>query len=358
MTIPTRLAWLEQPIKAIDQAAQQAAEKRQTQLTKPLGALGDMEALAVRLAGMRGQIKPQLNDVQVSVFAADHGIAAVGVSAYPQEVTAQMVMNFAFGGAAVSVVARYLGASFEVVNLGTVAPVPPHEQVISRVIAPGTQDFSSVPAMDNAQLAQALMVGCERLDACAQRQPDLFIAGEMGIGNTSSASALAAVLLKRSAAELVGPGTGLDSAQVVRKAALIQQAMELHLMQEPNLEERPLALLQRMGGFEIAAMTGAYIRAGQLGIPVLVDGFISTAAALVALQLKPELADWLIYGHCSAEPGHRLLLEHLQAKPLLQLSMRLGEGSGAALAVDLMRSACHLHAEMATFDEAGVSDKT
>lgn len=353
MTTDIDLQWLDQPVKPICQQSAHAAAQHQTQLTKPLGALGELETVAVRLAGMQGRVKPEIDNVQISVFAADHGIAASGVSAYPQEVTAQMVMNFAFGGAAISVLARHLCAAFEVVNLGTLAELPAHEAVVSRVIAAGTQDFSNEAAMSDAQLRQALAVGCERIDACAEHDPDLFIAGEMGIGNTSAASAIAAALLQLPAAQLVGPGTGLDPEHVKLKATRIQKALDLHALRA----DQPIDILRCVGGFEIAAMSGAYIRAAQLGIPVLVDGFISTAAAMAAVALKPDVKDWLLYGHCSEETAHRLLLDHLGGRPLLSLSMRLGEGSGAALAVDILRSACRLHAEMATFADAGVSDK-
>lgn len=353
MSTDADMQWLDQPVKPICKQSVQTAAQHQTQLTKPLGALGELETVVVRLAGMQGRVKPDIDGVQISVFAADHGIAVSGVSAYPQEVTAQMVMNFAMGGAAVSVLARHLLAEFEVVNLGTLNELPPHDAVLSRVIAAGTRDFSCEAAMHGEQLKQALAVGCERIDACAENHPDLFIAGEMGIGNTSAASAIAAALLQLPAAQLVGPGTGLDTEQVALKAARIQQALDFHTLRA----DQPLEILRCVGGFEIAAMTGAYIRAAQQGIPVLIDGFISTAAAMVAVALKPDVKDWLLYGHCSEEPAHRLLLDHLEGTPLLSLGMRLGEGSGAALAVDILRSACRLHAEMATFADVGVSDK-
>ncbi len=345
--------WIEEPIQQTDAGVSRAATERQQQLTKPAGSLGQLEALAIRLAGMQQREKPQIEQLHVTVFAADHGIAVDGVSAYPQEVTAQMVANLATGGAAVAVLSRHLGAGFEVVNLGTVAPVPVSQGVIDRIIAPATANFSQQPAMTDAQLQQALAVGAERVDLAAGQQPDLFIAGEMGIGNTSAATAIAAALLKRSAAELTGPGTGLNPEQVAAKAQKLQQAVALHGAES----DHALDLLAKLGGFEIAAMAGAYIRCGQRGIPVLVDGFISSVAALVACHYQPQLRNWLLFGHQSAEPGHRLVLQALEADPLLRLDMRLGEGSGAVLAVDLLRSACRLHNEMATFAEAGVSDK-
>ncbi|WP_245601104.1 nicotinate-nucleotide--dimethylbenzimidazole phosphoribosyltransferase [Marinobacterium jannaschii] len=345
--------WIEEAVQRPDSRATEAALERQQQLTKPAGSLGRLEAVAVQLAGMQGCSKPQIERLNVTVFAADHGIAADGVSAYPQEVTAQMVANFASGGAAVTVLARHLGAEFEVVNLGTVAKVPVSEGVIDRMIAPATANFCQQQAMTTIQLQQALAVGAERIDRLAGQRPDLFIAGEMGIGNTSAATAIAAALMQRKALELTGPGTGLNRLQIQSKAQKIQQAIDLHAV----AADRPLEALSRMGGFEIAAMVGAYLRCGQQAIPVLVDGFISSVAALVACLLQPDLRSWMLFGHQSAEPGHRLVLEALDAEPLLQLDMRLGEGSGAVLAVDLLRAACRLHAEMATFAEAGVSDR-
>ncbi|NVK44139.1 MAG: nicotinate-nucleotide--dimethylbenzimidazole phosphoribosyltransferase [Oceanospirillaceae bacterium] len=348
MTAPN---WIRAAIRAPDRDAERAARQRQARLTKPAGALGELEALALRLAGLQGRECPRLERCQISVFAADHGIAAAGVSAYPQAVTAQMILNFAAGGAAVSVLARHSGARFEVVNLGTVEPLPAGTEVLDRTLGPGTADFSMTDAMTPAQLEAALGVGGERVEAALEAGCDLFIAGEMGIGNTSAATALAALLLDLPPAQLLGAGTGVDAAGLARKQALIERALARHR----TASNDTLELLRRLGGFEVAAMTGACLRAGQLGVPVLVDGFIVTAAALVAVRLQPALRDWLFFSHRSAEPGHRLLLEALDARPLLALDMRLGEGSGAALAWPLLQSACRLHGEMATFDEAGVS---
>ncbi|GGO82918.1 nicotinate-nucleotide--dimethylbenzimidazole phosphoribosyltransferase [Marinobacterium nitratireducens] len=347
----TELSWIRAPLRAPDPQAAEAARRRQARLTKPAGSLGELESLAIRLAGLQGRECPRLERCHVSVFAADHGIAASGVSAYPQAVTAQMILNFAAGGAAVSVLARHSGAAFEVINLGTVEPLPPTAGVLDRSLAPGSADFSQGAAMTQDQLEAALAVGAERVESAADAGSDLFIAGEMGIGNTSAASALGAALLGCPPAQLLGRGTGVDAAGLARKEACIRRALELHAEAGDELE-----LLRRLGGFEIAAMSGACLRAGQLGLPLLVDGFIVTAAALLAVRLQPSLARWLFFAHCSAEPGHRLLLEALNARPLLNLDMRLGEGSGAVLAWPLLQSACRLHSEMATFDEAGVSE--
>ncbi len=348
-TLPA--GWLAHPIRTPCAVAENQARAHQAQLTKPAGALGELEQLAIRLAGLQGRAHPHVDQCHISIFAADHGIAAAGVSAYPQAVTAQMVANFAAGGAAVSVLACLAGARFDVVNLGTLRRPEPDSQVVDRWLGPGTADFSQQSAMTAEQRDAALLAGAERLAQAEATGCDLFVAGEMGIGNTSAATALGAALLDMDPEQLAGPGTGIDAGGLARKVALIRQGIGLHRSGQPD----DLEWLRRLGGFEIAAMVGAYLHAGQCGVPVLVDGFISTLAALVAVRLKPALAPWLIYGHCSAEPGHRILLQALQARPLLALDMRLGEGSGAALALQIVRSACALHNEMATFAGAGVT---
>ncbi|MGB0733736.1 MAG: nicotinate-nucleotide--dimethylbenzimidazole phosphoribosyltransferase, partial [Pontibacterium sp.] len=250
---------IDTPSASLCETSRQAAQARQKILTKPLGALSRMEDIAIDLAELQGRTCPQIKTVAISVFAADHGIAANGVSAYPQAVTAQMVSNFAHGGAAVAVMANRLGAKFEVVTLGTVGDVAPHERVVERTIAPSTDDFSKGYAMTPEQLERAMCVGAERVDAL--EQCDLFIAGEMGIGNTSSASALAAALLNINVADITGPGTGLDHTGVSKKAAILTAAVSHHTQDDPGA----LTLLMRLGGFEIVAMVGAYIRAAQRG---------------------------------------------------------------------------------------------
>ncbi|HXH03372.1 MAG TPA: nicotinate-nucleotide--dimethylbenzimidazole phosphoribosyltransferase [Candidatus Competibacteraceae bacterium] len=342
-------AWLNLAIATPDPAAEAAARARQDQLTKPPGSLGRLEALAIRLAALQRRERPAVERVRIVVFAGDHGVVAEGVSAFPQAVTAEMVRNFARGGAAISVLARQHGATLEVVNAGTVSPLEPLPGVVDRRVGPGTANFAVEPAMSAEQCAQALSAGAEAAERAHEAGAELFIGGEMGIGNTTAAAALGCALLGLSAAALAGPGTGLDAAGVSRKAAVIERALALHA------GGTPLELLCRLGGFEIAALAGAYIRCAQLGIPVLVDGFITTAAALAALRLRPEIAPWLLYGHASAEPGHRRLLAALGAQPLVELDMRLGEGSGAATALPILRAACALHNGMATFAEAGVS---
>lgn len=341
--------WYDDPIADLDSAARAAARERQSQLTKPPGSLGRLEELGITLAAMQGTQQPRVEKIWIAVFAGDHGVTAEGISAFPQAVTAEMVRNFARGGAAISVLAQEWNARLEVVNVGTVQAMEELPGVLDARVGPGTANLVREPAMTVAQLRDALLAGHDAAERAAIGGAHLFVGGEMGIGNTASASAVACSLLALPAERLAGPGTGLDAAGVSRKAQVIERALALHR------GDRPLDALQRLGGFEIAALVGAYLRCGQLGVPALVDGFIATVAALVAVRLRPELAAWLLYAHRSAEPGHRLLLEALAAEPLLDLGMRLGEGSGAAVAVPILRAAAALHARMATFAEAGVS---
>ncbi|HSX59337.1 MAG TPA: nicotinate-nucleotide--dimethylbenzimidazole phosphoribosyltransferase [Tahibacter sp.] len=347
------LAWLQHPVRSIDSAARDAALARQQVLTKPRGALGTLEDLAVTLASLQGKPCPTLARVHVAVFAADHGIAEAGVSAYPQAVTGEMVRNFAAGGAAISVLARELGATLDVVHLGTVNDPGALPGVRRDWIAPASANFLHAAAMDDAQLAQALAAGRNSVAAAAQAGAELFVGGEMGIGNTTAATALACALIDASPNEIAGAGTGLDAAGIRHKADIVAQAVAYHRA----FAHDPLETLRRLGGFEIAALCGAYIAAAQHGVAVLVDGFIASVAALAATAIRPECRPWLLFAHRSAEIGHARVLDALAAKPLLDLGLRLGEGSGAAVAVPLLRLACALHAGMATFAEAGVTDK-
>lgn len=333
----------------IDTESVEAARQRQRMLTKPSGALGEMEAIAIRLAGMQRRPDPWVERISICVFAADHGIARQGVSAYPPDVTTEMVRNFARGGAAISVLARHHGVALQVVNLGTVGDTSELDGVINLNLGKGTADFTTAEAMSHEQLSAALQAGRSQVI-----DQELFIGGEMGIGNTTSATAMACALLHRPAAELAGPGTGIDAATLLHKIDLIERALRLH----QTSFEQPLEILRRLGGFEIAALTGAYLTAAQKGVPVLVDGYISSVAALVAARLQPDSVNWFFFAHWSAEPGHRHVLDAMDAKPLLNLGMRLGEGSAAALALPLLQQACVLHNGMATFTEAAVPDKS
>lgn len=340
--------WWQQPAQTVNTELADAARARQLSLTKPPGSLGQLEELAVAFAGWQGRVDPQVNAIAMRIFAADHGVVAEGVSAFPQAVTVEMQRNFAAGGAAISVLARHMNADFSVVNMGS-ASEEKIEGVDQVDLGPGTENFCQGMAMREEQLAAALQAGADRVPVNA----DVFIGGEMGIGNTTAAAALTAALLNVPAADVVGRGTGVDDEGLLRKRTVVDRALDYHAAEL----DKPLTLLQVLGGFEIAALTGAYIRSAQHGIPSVVDGYICTAAAAIAVALNPSVREWLIFAHCSAEPGHRLLLESLEAEPLLDFGMRLGEGSGAALVVPLLQSACRLHSEMATFAEAGVSDK-
>ncbi len=344
-------SWLSQPPAKPDETSAELARQRQTQLTKPAGSLGRLETLAIKLAAMQGSEQPQADKVHITVFAADHGVMAEGVSAFPQSVTSAMIRNFANGGAAISVLAKALNASLDVINLGSVDELESIANVQDRRIAAGTANFCQQAAMTISQCEQALSVGKSNVEACQQASTDIYLGGDMGIGNTSSATALACALLDLPAAILAGPGTGLDNKGVQHKAAIIEQAMILHQSQLDS----PLKILQHLGGFEIAALTGSYLACAKHGMPVVIDGFISSVAALVAEKLCPGSKNWFLFSHRSAEPGHKLILDHLDAQPLLDLDMRLGEASGAATAVPLLRMSCALHNQMATFEQAAVA---
>lgn len=347
------LTWFTTPARMPDPAAETAARLRQETLTKPPGSLGQLEALATRLAALQGRERPGVDQVQIVVFAADHGVAAEGVSAFPQAVTAEMVKNFARGGAAISVLARTLGARLEVVNLGTVADCGDHAAVTQVRLGPGTANLAQTAAMTEAQALAALDAGRASVVRACSHGVELYIGGEMGIGNTTAAAAVSCALLGAEPEALAGPGTGLDGAGVAHKVGVIRRALLLHR----DFLRDPFEVVRCVGGFEIAALSGAYISCAQKGLPVLVDGFIASAAALLASRLCPGAERWMLFAHRSAEPGHGRVLAALRAEPLLALNLRLGEGSGAAAALPLLRLACDLHNGMATFAEAGVSGK-
>ena len=342
--------WLTNNIKPPDETYYKKALNKQAQLTKPPGSLGLLEDIAVRLAAMQGTEQPAVNRVWVSIFAADHGVAEESVSAFPQAVTAQMVQNFANAGAAVNVLSRFVNADFEVIDVGLIKAVDA-STVISERAGNGTANFANKAAMTEAQMQTALMAGKSAVKRALKQGTQLFIAGEMGIANTTSASALAVALTGLSAEQLTGAGTGVTDESIKHKTKLIKNAISLH---QPLLET-PLKVLQYLGGFEISALVGAYIYAAQQGLPVLIDGFIASVAALLAVKINPETQSWFFYAHCSQEKGHQLILKQLQARPILNLNMRLGEGSGAVAAVPLLQMACKLHNEMATFEQAKIT---
>ncbi len=343
----------EQAPAPLDEGARARAQARQGRLTKPPGALGRLEEIAIRLAAMQGTDRPEIEHIHISVFAADHGIAAEGVSAFPQAVTAEMLKNFAGGGAAISVLARHLGATLEVIDLGTAAGPASIPGVRAHRLGPGTRNMLAQPAMTGEQCAAALEIGRQSVERARQGNAQLFIGGEMGIGNTTAATALACALIGSDPETLAGPGSGLDAAGVHHKTEIIHRVLRRHRAHGGE----PLAILRLMGGFEIAALAGSYLACARAGMPALIDGFISSVAALLADRLLGGGARWFLFSHTSAEPGHKFVLEAMEAKPLLALGLRLGEGSGAAAAVPLLRLACALHNDMATFEEAGVSGR-
>jgi nicotinate-nucleotide--dimethylbenzimidazole phosphoribosyltransferase len=345
--------WISLDCPAPSERHRQAALARQAQLTKPLGALGRLEELAVELAALQATEAPGADRVPILLFAGDHGIAAQGVSAYPPEVTVQMLRNFAGGGAAISVLARTLGCPLEVVDAGTLAGEPIPGVVVDKPRS-GTRDFSQEPALTSEEVAFALESGRRAITRQADRTPQLVILGDMGIGNTTAAAAIAAALLSCTPADIVGSGTGLDGEGRVRKASIIADALALHRLTPAAPVEN---VLMAVGGLEIAAMVGAVMAAAQMRVPILIDGFIVSAAALAAVRLNPSCRSWLIFSHRSAERGHGFVLEALGARPLIDLDLRLGEASGAATALPILRLACALHNGMATFAEAAVSER-
>jgi nicotinate-nucleotide--dimethylbenzimidazole phosphoribosyltransferase len=337
--------------------------RRLDRLTKPPGSLGRLETLALELAGIRGEPVTSIDRPAIVVFAGDHGIARRGVSPYPPEVTRQMVANFAAGGAAINVLSRAAGATLVVVDVGvggepTSAPElapgrPDVPRVVTARIAPGTRDFSVEPAMTAVETLAAIDVGRRIAAELAADGCDLLGVGDMGIGNTTASSAIVAALLDRPARDVTGPGTGLDDDGVRRKAAVIDAALALH---QPD-PSHPLDVLAAVGGLEIAAIAGAILEAATRRVPVVLDGFITSAAALVAARLAPDLPARLIASHRSVEPGHRIVLDALGLEPILDLGLRLGEGSGAALAMPVVGAAARILGEMATFEDAGVADR-
>lgn len=342
--------WLLDSIGLPDDDFRQRALQKQAQLTKPPGSLGMLEEIAVRLAAMQHSERPEIGRVWVSVFAADHGIAAENVSAFPQAVSVEMVKNFVAGGAAVNVLSRHVNADFEVVDTGLLQTLESSRVIVDKS-AQGTANFLHEAAMDRAQLNHALNAGKNAVNRALAKKAQLFIGGEMGIANTTSATAMTCALLQQKPGILTGAGTGLDDKAISRKASIIRQALDKHRQELKT----PLDILQRLGGFEIAALAGAYITAAQTRLPVLVDGFIATVAALLAITINPPLREWLFFAHQSEEKGHQAILQALDARPLLNLSMRLGEASGAVAAVPLLQMACKLHNEMATFEQAQIT---
>jgi nicotinate-nucleotide--dimethylbenzimidazole phosphoribosyltransferase len=339
-------------IHVVDPAWIESARKRQLELTKPTGSLGRLEEIANRCVAIRESFELTTARPRIVLFAADHGVCAE-VSAYPQEVTAQMVLNFLRGGAAINALARSGGIELIVVDAGVASPLPISSKLISRRAAHGTRNFCEGPAMTDAEMTAALEAGIELASDSASAGCDLLGFGEMGIGNTTSASAITAVLTGKPIDALVGRGAGADEACLARKRSAIERALALHAR---SLQD-PLGILRCVGGLEIAAMCGFCLGAAACRVPVVTDGFIATAGAALAVRLTPAVSGYLFASHCSAEPGHAHLLAALDQRALLHLEMRLGEGTGAALAMKIIQAAVAAFTGMATFEGAGVSNK-
>jgi nicotinate-nucleotide--dimethylbenzimidazole phosphoribosyltransferase len=342
-----------QEIRPVDPRWIASAAQRQLELTKPPGSLGRLEEIANRCAAIRESFELTADRPRIVLFAADHGVCAEGVSAYPQEVTAQMVLNFLRGGAAINALARCGGIELKVVDVGVATPLPRSSDLISRRAAPGTRNFCAQSAMTESEMTAALETGVELAGDSVIAGCDLLGFGEMGIGNTTSASAIAAALTRQPVETVMGRGTGADDACLARKRSAIERALSLHAASL----DRPLEVLRCVGGLEIAAMCGFCLGAAARRVPVVADGFIATAAAALAVRLCPTSSGYMFGSHLSAEPGHACLLAILEQEPLLQLGMRLGEGTGAALAMNLIQAAVAAFTQMATFAGAGVSNK-
>ncbi len=340
-------------IQPVDREIAAAVQARLDRLTKPVGSLGRLEETAVRYATITGEVKPNVPRGVVFTFAADHGVATEGVSAYPREVTPQMVLNFLRGGAGVNVLARHAGVQVRVVDIGVAYEFGPLPELIQKKIMMGTKNLLVEPAMTREQATEALQVGIDLANEAARESIGLIGTGDMGIGNTTASAAITAVMTGRPAAEVTGRGTGIDEAVHAHKVTVIQRALEGH---RPNQADA-LGVLAKVGGLEIAGLAGLILGAAAARVPVVLDGFIAGAAALIAVGLQPRCRDYVIASHRSVERGHQAILDHLGLKPLFDLDLRLGEGTGACLGMSLVQASIKILTEMATFDEAGVSQR-
>jgi nicotinate-nucleotide--dimethylbenzimidazole phosphoribosyltransferase len=340
-------------IQPTDRRLLAQAQARLDRLTKPIGSLGRLEELAARYVMITGEMKPKVPRGTVFTFAADHGVTSEGVSAYPSAVTPQMVLNFLRGGAGVNVLARHVGIEVRVVDIGVAFDFEGVSGLIHKKVMPGTKNMLVESAMSPAQAEQSLQVGIDLATEAGRQGIGLIGTGEMGIGNTTASSAIAAVMTRRPVSEVTGRGTGIDDASHAHKIDVIQRTLDLHRLDSTNAME----VLAKVGGLEIGGLAGLMLGAAEARIPVVLDGFIAGAAALIAVGLQPHCQDYLIASHRSVEQGHQAILDHLGLKPLFDLDLRLGEGTGACLGMSLVFSAIKIFTEMATFDEAGVSER-
>ncbi len=340
-------------IQPLDPSVRLKAQARLARLTKPVGSLGRLEELAASYIAMTGELKPNIPRGTIFTFAADHGVTCEGISAYPREVTPQMVLNLLRGGAGVNVLARHAEVAVRIVDIGVDYEFTHAPGLITRKIMRGTKNLSIEPAMTRDQAEEAIRVGIEMATEACKQGIGIIGTGEMGIGNTTPSAAITAVLTGRLVAEVTGRGTGIDESGHAHKIAVIQAALDLH---RPNAND-PVDVLSKVGGLEIGGLAGLMLGAAAARVPIVLDGFIAGAAALIAVALQPLCGQYLIASHQSVEQGHRAVLNHLGLRPLLDLDLRLGEGTGACLGIDLVFAAIKVYTEMATFDEAGVLEK-
>jgi len=340
-------------IKPLDKKSMGEARIRQDNLTKPQGSMGQLETLSIQVAGIKGDPKPRITHKVIFTLAGDHGVTKDGVSAYPSEVTPQMVYNFLRGGAGINVLARHIGARVVVADLGVASVLERHPDLKDRKVAMGTRNMAAGPAVSREEAIRSIEAGIELVEEELPIGVDILGTGDMGIGNTTASSAITAAITGADVAAVTGRGTGIDDKGWEKKVKVIKKALELN---RPDPKDA-IDVLSKVGGFEIGGIAGVILAGARYRIPVVIDGFISGAAALIAATLSPEVKPFLIASHQSAEQGHRVLLEYLGLKPLLNLDLRLGEGTGAALGIFLVEASLKILDEMATFSEAGVSEK-
>ena len=340
-------------IEPLDEKAMAEARRRQDNLTKPQGSLGQLETLSIQMAGIKGDPRPRIVHKVIFTIAADHGVTEEGVSAYPSEVTSQMVYNFLRGGAGINVLGRHVGARVIVADMGVSREIESHPGLKDKKVSMGTRNMVKGPAMTRKEAMRSIEAGIELVEEELTKGIDILGTGDMGIGNTTSSSAISAIITGTEVEQVTGRGTGLTEEGWKHKVEVIKRAIEIN---RPNPDD-PIDVLSKVGGFEIGGLAGVILAGAKHRIPVVIDGFISGASALIATSLSPEVKPYLIASHQSAEPGHKIVLEHLGLKPLLNLDLRLGEGTGSTLGIFLVEAALKILNEMATFEEAGVSKK-
>lgn len=340
-------------ITGLDCKLMEKAQRRLDNLTKPQGSLGRLEEIAKLIVGIAKKEKPEFKNKVIFTFASDHGVAEEGISAFPKEVTAQMVYNFLRAGAGINVLAKHIGAKVVVADLGVAEDLKPDPKLIVKKVNYGTMNMVKGQAMSRQEAIKSIEYGIEIFEDEFKKGIDIAGIGEMGIGNTTSASAITAVFTKKEVKDTTGRGTGIDEKDLRNKINVIKEALKVN---NPNAQD-PVDVLSKVGGFEIGGLTGVIIAAASKHVPIVIDGFISGAAALLAYKIEPKTKDYMIAGHCSVEKGHKIILEHIGLKPILDLGLRLGEGTGAALAINIVDAATKILTQMATFESANVSGK-